>query len=113
MRQIHPVFHISVLEPATPNTIPERIPDPAPPVEIDGEPEYEIEAILDTKVDFRRTRCPLQYLVQWFGYPGHPQEKEWLPATELEHAQELVAEFHKAHPDALGPEIPVNPRLKK
>ena len=51
MRSVHPVFHVSMLEPATSNTFSERI-QPAPaPVIIDGEPEYEISQIMDSKID--------------------------------------------------------------
>jgi hypothetical protein len=42
MCSVHPVFHVSQLEPATPNTIPNHIQPPPPPVEVNGEPEYEI-----------------------------------------------------------------------
>ena len=53
MRSVHPVFHVSMLEPATSNTFSERI-QPAPtPVIIDGEPEYEISRIVDSKIDHR------------------------------------------------------------
>jgi hypothetical protein len=48
---IHPVFHVSQLEPATPNTIPNCTQPPPPLIEIDGEIEYEIAAILDSKID--------------------------------------------------------------
>jgi hypothetical protein len=51
MCSVHPVFHVSQLEPATPNTIPNRIQLPPPPVEVNGEPEYEISEILDSKLD--------------------------------------------------------------
>ena len=51
MRAVHPVFHISQLKPAMPNTIPNRSQPPPPPVEVDGEPEYEITEILDSKLD--------------------------------------------------------------
>jgi len=51
MRSIHPVFHVSQLEPATLNTIPNHIQPPPPPVEVNGEPEYEISKILDSKLD--------------------------------------------------------------
>jgi len=37
MHAVHPVFHISQLEPAIPNTIPDWIQPPPPPVEVDGE----------------------------------------------------------------------------
>ena len=51
MHAVHPVFHVSQLEPATPNTILNRSQPPPPPVEVDSEPEYEITEILDSKLD--------------------------------------------------------------
>jgi hypothetical protein len=63
MCSVHPVFHVSQLEPATPNLIPNQIQSPPPPVEIDGEPEFEISEILDSKIDQRRKNCKLLYLV--------------------------------------------------
>jgi len=102
MRMVHPVYHVSMLEPHTPSNIPNRTADPPPPVEIEGEIEYEIAEILDTKVD-RRRRCRLLYLVRWTGYEGTDEETSWLPADELAHAPELVADFHKAYPDKPGP----------
>ena len=51
MRAVHPVFHVSQLKPAIPNTIPDWI-QPLPPlVEVDAEPEFKISEILDSKVD--------------------------------------------------------------
>ena len=43
--------HFSILEPSTPNSIPNRIQPPLPPVNIDGEPKYEISKILDSKLN--------------------------------------------------------------
>jgi len=106
LRAVHPVFHVSQLETETPNTIPNRIQPPPPPVTIDDELEYEISEILDTKIDNRR-RCKLLYYVRWEGYQGTDEETSWLPATELEHAQELVLGFHKRYPNRPGP-FPLN-----
>lgn len=103
MRSVHPVFHVSQLEPAFPNTIPNRIQSPPPPVEIDGEPEYEISEILDSKLDRRRRQCQLLYLVRWSGYEGTDEETSWLLATELGNASELVSDFHSAYPNKPGP----------
>ena len=103
MRVVHPVFHVSQLEPATPNAIPNRIQPPPPPVVIDGEPEFEISEILDSKIDHRRRLCKLLYLVRWLGYEGTDEETSWILASELEHASELVGEFHGAYPDKPGP----------
>jgi hypothetical protein len=105
MRKVHPVYHVSMLEPHTPSVIPNRTVEPPPPVEIDGEIEYEIAEILDTKLD-RRRRRPLLYLVRWSGYEGTDEETSWLPADELSHAPELVSDFHKAYPLKPGPEPP-------
>ncbi|HEV7736493.1 MAG TPA: reverse transcriptase domain-containing protein [Chlamydiales bacterium] len=103
MRAIHPVFHVSMLEPSIPNTIPGRTISPPPPVEIDGSLEYEVEEILDSKID-RRRRIQLQYFVQWAGYQGRPDEFSWLDASDLENSDELVAEFHMKYPDKPGPD---------
>ena len=51
MKLVHSVFHVSQLEPSVPNTIPNRVQSPPPLVEVDGELEYEISEILDSKVD--------------------------------------------------------------
>jgi hypothetical protein len=102
LRAVHPVFHVSQLETETPNTIPNRVQPPPPPIEVDGDIEYEVSEILDSKIDKRR-KCQLLYLVRWTGYEGTDQETDWLPATELEHAPELVQDFHKSYPAKPGP----------
>ena len=60
---IHPVFHISMLEPATPNMIPSQVQPPPLPVFIDGELEFEITEILDSKVNQWCCNCKLLYLI--------------------------------------------------
>ena len=102
MQAVHPVFHISMLEPVTPNTIPNRIVPPPPLVEIDRDFEHEIPEVLDSKIN-KRHICKLLYLVQWTGYKGTDEETSWLPATELEHASEAVSDFHHAYPNKPGP----------
>ena len=51
MRSIHPVFHISMLEPSTLNQFPDRIQIPEPPIIINSDSEYEISKILDSRID--------------------------------------------------------------
>jgi len=102
MRAVHPMFHISMLEPATSNIFQQRSEPPPAPVIIDGEPEYEISRIVDSKIDHRRA-CKLLYKVIWLGYEDTDNNSEWLPATELEHAKELVNDFHLKYPAKLGP----------
>ncbi len=103
LRAVHPVFHISMLEPATLNPIPDRVQPPPPPIMVDDEPEFEISEILDTKVDKRCRACKLLYLVRWTGYEGTDEETSWILASELGHASELVSDFHAAYLAKLGP----------
>jgi len=49
MRAVHPVFHISQLEPVTLNTIPNWSQPPPPPIKVDCKPEFEITKILNSK----------------------------------------------------------------
>ena len=91
-----------MLKPATPNEIPNRVQSPPPPVDVQGELEYEISEVLDSKID-RRCSCKLLYLVCWLGYENTDEEFSWLPASELDHAKDLISEFHSAYPDKPGP----------
>ena len=94
MCAVHPIFHISQLEPAIPNTMPDRIQPPPPPVEVDGELEFEISEILDSKVDHQCRSCKLLYLVHWSGYEGTDEETSWLLTTELGNTMELLENYH-------------------
>jgi len=49
---IHPVFHISQIEPASLSNIPNRVNPPLSPIEIDGNLEFEVAQILDSKLDW-------------------------------------------------------------
>jgi len=73
MRTVHPVYHVSMLDTAPSSNIPNRTEDPPPPVEIEGEVEYEIAEILDTKLDWCWC-CKLLYIVRWTGYEGTDEE---------------------------------------
>ncbi|KAJ3478763.1 hypothetical protein NLJ89_g12366 [Agrocybe chaxingu] len=105
MRLVHPVFHVSMLEPFKPSTILNQAIEPPAPVNIKGELEYEVAEIVDSKID-RRRKCKLLYYVRWYGYENTDEEFSWQPADELPNAQELVKEFHKAYPNKPGP-LPV------
>jgi len=107
MHAVHPVFHVSQLKLAIPNIIPDRIQPPPPPVEVDGEPEFEIAEILDSKVDCQCKSCKLLYLVRWSGYEGTDEETSWLLATELGNAMELLENYHVQYLDKPGPLVSV------
>ena len=70
---------------------------------MDGEPEYEIAEVLDSKMDNRHSKCKLLYLVHWTGYAGTDEETSWILASELENAPERVSDFHRSYPAKLGP----------
>jgi len=63
MRAAHPVFHVSMLEPATPNTF-QQCSKPLPAlVIIDEEPEYKISKIVDSKIDRRCHMTEINQLI--------------------------------------------------
>jgi len=51
LRTIHLVFHVLQIEPASLSNIPNRVNPPPPPIEIDGNLEFEVAEILDFKLD--------------------------------------------------------------
>src|SRR5258707_14770762 len=78
---VHLVFHVSQLEPTQPNPFPLRQQLPPPLLQIDGESEYEVSEILDSKVDqCCRPENRLHYLVRWTGYEGTDEETSWISA---------------------------------
>ncbi|SJL04333.1 uncharacterized protein ARMOST_07699 [Armillaria ostoyae] len=101
LHAIHPVFHVSQLKPVEENTIPNHTQPPPPPVEVDGEEQYEIAQILDSKID-HWFQCPLLYRIQWLGYKGTNEEFVWLLATKFS-ADEFIEDFHHRYPDKPGP----------
>ena len=91
-----------MLEPAFPNEIPNCVQSLPPPVDIEGELEYEISEIVDSKIDKCRS-CKLLYLVCWLGYKNTDEELSWLPTMKLEHANELVSNIHSTYPQKPSP----------
>ena len=93
MKQIHPVFHVSLLEPYRENQWEGRVQPAPPPEEIEGELEYEVKEIVDSKIVWGQ----LNYLVDWVGYG--PEERMWESVEAVENAQEEVVTFHRAYPN--------------
>jgi len=103
--KIHPVFHVSLLEPYRTSTRPAREQPPMTPEEIDGDLEWEVARIVKSEIISyeRRVRGStrsfeeLRYFVKWKGCSE--DENTWEPPEHLEHAKELVEEFHRENPD--------------
>jgi hypothetical protein len=86
--KIHPVFHVSLLEPVAQDPLPDQVNPPPLPIIVEGEEEYFIEEILDVKA-----KGPLKYLVKWAGYS--------LPTWELyENVKDCAAldKFYQSYP---------------
>jgi hypothetical protein len=49
----------------TPQFESQSLPEPPPPIIVDGEEEFEVEEILDSRLH----RGNVQYLMKWKGYP--------------------------------------------
>jgi transposase InsO family protein len=94
MSRLHPVFNVVKLTLAPPDPILGRHPKPPPlPELVDGEEEWVVEEILDSKVMNRK----LRYLVKWEGFGI--EHNSWEPWDTV-HAPDLVAEFYRKHPGA-------------
>ena len=69
-------------------------PPPPDPITVEGEEEYEVDHIRDSKM-FGRT---LKYLVRWKGYGE--REDTWEPLHHLANSPQVVEDFHKQNPGA-------------
>ena len=103
LQDVHPVFHVLMLEPTHPNLIPNQVQPPPLAIMVDDETKFEISEILDSKINNRCHACKLLYLVQWTGYKGTDKETSWILMTKLGHATELVSDLHSAYPGRPGP----------
>jgi hypothetical protein len=87
--KVHPVFHVSLLEPYRDNG---KVQPPPPPVKVEGDLEYEVESIEGHR--FRGGRHPrTSYLVAWKGYGQ--EHNSWEPEKNVVNAPEKVADYWK------------------
>ena len=91
---MHPTFHVNRLSPWKGNEVNGLLPPPPEPIEVEGEEEYEVDEIRDSRM-YRRQ---LQYLVRWKGYGE--AGNSWEPAKFLQNAPDKVREFHLSNPNA-------------
>jgi len=85
-----------------------KVQPPPPPEMIDGEFEYEVEAILSHR--FKRGN-KIEYLVRWKGY-GHEYDT-WEPEENCANSSELVSEYWGARIKVQTEKKPVSKRKSK
>jgi len=96
--KLHPVFHISLLEPtASTESIPGHHQPPPAPIIIEAQQEWEVEQILDS----RQHRSKIQYRVKWNGF--YDPDKTWYPAENFENSPEIIRKFRKEYPEKPAP----------
>jgi transposase InsO family protein len=71
--KVHNVFHVSRLRRYDPNT---RVVAPPAPIEVNGDEEYEVEAIVAHRSVRKGKKVMTQYQVKWLGYGI--EYNEWL-----------------------------------
>ena len=111
---IHPVIHESKLQPYLDGaeSFPSRVePAPPPPLQVDDEKFYEIEALRN----HRFVRGKLQFYVKWVGYTE--EHNEWRPYDDLRDdmksklVKQLVSDYRQSR--QLPKEFMVSPPPRK
>ncbi|KNZ55408.1 uncharacterized protein VP01_2690g1, partial [Puccinia sorghi] len=92
-KAIHPVFHVSLLEPAKGIYLGKTHPPPEP-VNVQDHLEWEVSRILYTRL----RKGKLQYLVKWAGHQSDKDQTSWEPTNHLLNSPDLVQDFHSAYP---------------
>jgi len=88
LRQLHLVFNVVKLSAAPDDPIPGRkLQAPPTPIVVDGEPEWEVEEVLDSRWHWRR----FQFLIKWKGFSR--EHNSWEVASDVK-APDLVAEYY-------------------
>ena len=84
--KIHPVFHVSFLEPFRGNFKDPKISCPNP-IKVNREKKYRVEKILDSRIGGRGKKRRRQYLIKWEGYPS--SNKIWEDKENVKKAKAL------------------------
>ena len=97
---LHPVFHVSLLEPAHPSAIPGRMPDPPGPIDLE-EDVFAVKALVDSRINKRKKI--LEYRVEWEGYENTDQQYTWEPADNVMGDQDAIDDYHAQYPNKPKP----------
>ena len=91
--KFHDVFHASLLSPYQETDAHGPSYTEPPPDLVDGEEEYEVEAIVNHRKN--RSGKVIWYEVAWKGWPS--SENSRLKPDQLEHSKELLDEYKRRH----------------
>ena len=102
MKRLHPVFHVSLLEPyLTPTVIQNRIQSPTN-TEIALSPETIVNPEISSILDSRKIGRRYDYLIHWKNLPN--SENSWTPFSEISTAlHQHLEQFHRRNPSRPHP----------
>ena len=95
--KIHNIFHADLLTPYHKTELYRPNFTKPPPDLINGEEEYEVEEILQSRRSGRQRK--VQYLIKWKGCPD--SENQWVDWNNI-HADKALADFKKKNPDVVS-----------
>jgi len=106
--KIHPIFHVSLLDPYQASGREGREQPPLVPEDIERDLEWEVEKIMKSEVitytrKLRRSKQVLKelhYLIKWKACAV--DANTWEPPEGLGNAQQLVEEFHHQNSEMAG-----------
>lgn len=93
MSLLHPVFHVSLLEPVKPGHT-QQPQDPPPIIEVEGEQEYTIDRILDSRI---ADDDGYDYLVHWKDFSS--EHDSWEPWENIYDTAPYRAFYRKHRKD--------------
>jgi len=98
--KVHNVCSVNRLRPAAIDPLPGQINPPPPLIVIDGDDQWEVDDVLDSRHTGVNKR--LQYKIRWH---DHPRDDTWYNADdgEFANAQDVIDDFHAKYPAKPGP----------
>jgi hypothetical protein len=84
--RVHDVFYVGLLSKVKRNEL-QAWENRPPPITVDGEEEYEVEGIMDS----RESKGKWEYLIKWKGYG--PEESTWEPKANLKNAAKHLKKY--------------------
>jgi hypothetical protein len=92
------VFHADRLRKAADDPLPQQHVEQEEPEEIDGEPEWEVDEVLASRINGRNKA--LEYQVSW---RGCDPDETWYKAENFKNSATALETFHNKYPDCAGP----------